>query len=40
LPFTKQDFLDVLRTLEENNIFMYHNIQNDEEDLEKLKAAS
>lgn len=40
LPFTKDDFLEVLKTLEENNIFMFHNIQNDEEDLEKFKAAS
>jgi hypothetical protein len=26
LPFTKSDFLEVLKTLEENNIFMFHNI--------------
>lgn len=26
LPFTKNDFLEVLKTLEENNIFMFHNI--------------
>jgi len=30
----------VLHNLEENNIFMFHNIQNDEEDLDKLKASS
>jgi hypothetical protein len=40
LPFTKQDFLEVLKTLEENNLFMFNNIQNDEEDLEQFKAAS
>jgi hypothetical protein len=36
LPFTVNDFLEVLHNLEENNIFMFHNIQNDEEDLDKL----
>jgi hypothetical protein len=40
LPFTKKDFLDVLKNLEENNIFMFQNIQHDEEDLEKFKAES
>lgn len=40
LPFTVSDFLEVLHNLEENNIFMFHNIQNDEEDLDKLKASS
>ena len=38
LPFTVKDFLEVLASLEENNIFLFHNIQNDEEDLEKFKA--
>lgn len=40
LPFTVKDFLEVLHNLEENNIFLFHNIQNDEEDLEKFKAQS
>lgn len=40
LPFTVKDFLEVLQSLEENNIFLFHNIQNDEEDLERLKASS
>jgi hypothetical protein len=35
-----KDFLEVLQSLEENNIFLFHNIQNDEEDLERLKASS
>jgi uncharacterized membrane protein len=35
-----KDFLEVLHSLEENNIFMFHNIQNDEEDLDKFKAES
>jgi hypothetical protein len=35
-----KDFLEVLHNLEENNIFLFHNIQNDEEDLEKFKAQS
>lgn len=30
LPFTIKDFLDVLKNLEENNIFMFQNIQHDE----------
>lgn len=37
LPFTKNDFLEVLRNLEANNIFIFENIQHEEEDLEKLK---
>jgi hypothetical protein len=40
LPFTKTDFLDVLKNLEENNIFMFQNIQHDEQDLEKFKQGS
>ena len=40
LPFTVKDFLEVLHNLEENNIFLFHNIQNDEEDLDKFKAQS
>lgn len=30
----------MLKNLEENNIFMFQNIQHDEEDLEKFKAES
>ena len=40
LPFTVNDFLEVLQNLEENNIFLFHNIQNDEEDLDKFRAQS
>ena len=40
LPFTVKDFLEVLQSLEENNIFLFHNFQNDEEDLEKFKVQS
>lgn len=40
LPFTVNDFLEVLQNLEENNIFLFHNIQNDEEDLDKFLAQS
>lgn len=40
MPFTKQDFLDVLQSLEEQNIFMFNNIQHEEEDLDIFKVQS
>ena len=40
MPFSKNDFVEVLRNLEANNIFIFENIQHEEEDLEKFKVAS